>query len=503
VVFLLIIAGVNANTCFTVVNSPQGDKLYWKAISYDIILNDQFTDYLDKSTRISTPDLGPGYQYNIRVDKECFGDYLLSTSDNSGADSGSIFIQEETGDYKAVDAIDRFYTISRSDAPDNPNYRVKDITQKVFDSISYVNVPTITDSAYTDMKEGLCDPNLLVTEQLDRIIGNVWLALDHSVIPLGCTGFDNIAGCALDKGSGDTKAYATTIALLARECGIPARVVYGISEGTFDGIDIKFSELKKHYWIEYYDNAWRTLETAESGSTRPSSIETNCIDGIDNNNDGKKDCKDPDCASRSFCIGDYPTTTKFDNAESTDLEGLGNVFSVNYLKLGNNHGAIVWEDQGLDLRDLNLDSSVDIAENKLILTSAIPVLDTDSFGILNNIEESDPTVLKDGIVCDDCDIITYADNVITFAMTGSGIYSIKDEDELLVTEIITNSTNMTNNVSYLPEIPLSENPDTVTKVLDFVKEWFGKLMDASNLTKIIIIAGILIVVIFLKSRRRY
>ena len=43
-----------------------------------------------------------------------------------------------------------------------------------------------------------------------------------------------------------------------------------------------------------------------------------CQDGIDNNNNGQIDCKDPDCQGRAFCL----VETQCDDGISNDLDDL-------------------------------------------------------------------------------------------------------------------------------------------------------------------------------------
>lgn len=507
---VLMLASVSAETCFTVLNSPTTERTYWKAISYDLIKDNQFENYgwLDKTANINpNTGLGVGYQYNLRIDKACFGNYLLSNIDSTGVNSGSLYIEKYNDDvYSSNIAVNALYTISRKKSDLTSLHYVKDIKTGTINGINYIQKPQSlsTSTKYNQIKQGLCNSNYKITDQLYKIMDTVWSNIIYSDVQNSCSGYSNIVECALNNGKGDSAVYATSVALLARDCNIPTRIVYGISEGSFDGIDLQFQENKKHFWIEYYDDGWFTLDVTEEGTTSPDSIEINCLDGLDNDKDSKIDCKDENCAFVTFCQGAYPTTTNFYNSLSTDLSSLPNAYSINNLVLANTYGSIQWTNQALDLRNKNLDTSLTIIKNNVILTDVIPALNKPANVTIKGVSLVTPRVLNNGKVCENCRVISYSNNNVVFEVPGIGSYVVKDNStltslELTLTMAVNNETF--DNVSYLPAVPQSDSK---------FSQWIDKLMSAkttflnySTLTKVIIIGLVIIVIYYIFIRRRY
>lgn len=518
---VMLASMVSAETCFTVMNSPTSTKHYWSAITYDRIKDNELQgiNFLDRSNNLyNNPGLGIGYQYNIRVDNKCFDNYLISRYDATGANSGQLSIQKNNDDlYAATLNTNSLYTVSRKDITSQSTSLVGSVGNGVINNVDYLHMPDsfngINHPEYLVMKEGLCNDNLKITDQLYKITDKVWKNLDFAESVDCGTGYDNIVDCILDKGKGNSAHYSVLVTLLARDCGIPTRIVYGISEGSFDGIDIKLSADKKHFWIQYYDGIWYPMDITEDATTGPSKIEVNCIDSKDNDGDGYPDCSDQDCKAVTFCQGEYPTTFDFDNSYSTDISKLPNVYNIQDLLLGNIYGSVRWINQSIDLRNKDLDSALDISFSSIQLNSNIPGLIKPSIMTMKDLDYSEPVVLLNGNKCSSCKIISYEQGNLIFSAPGVGNYRVKENDTLSAAElensqdVTSSSSNLSNstNTSYLPALPESTTSSAgfLSKPKTWISNLWTKFKAYSTVKKIIIVAVIGTIVWFLFFRRRY
>lgn len=499
IMLVLLSSSVLAETCFTIVNTPMNERHYWKAITYDILQDG--SEYLEKTVDVtSNPGLGPGVQYNIRMDKNCFNNYLLSHLETTGMDSGTMFLQKNGDDYQTLTpTINALYTVSRQEQTGQSIHFVSDISTGIIDGINYLQMPSsFTVSGqhtdYNNLKQGLCNPNLRITEQLANIVDKVWDNLDYGTP--SCTSYVNIIDCALTTGKGDSSHYSTLATLLARDCGIPTRVVKGISEGLFNGINIEFNENKIHYWIEYYDTEWYTLDVTAGGGTLPTGLEINCGDSLDNDNDGKPDCWDEECTGTIYCQGEYPTTTDFDNSYSTNIDSLPNAYAINQLILGNEHGEVTWTDQNLDLRDTNLDSALKISFNKVEIISS--KLNKPCTIILKGLSFTDPAPLLNGQECTACEIEAYTPDGGWLGFTAPGIGTYSSEEASIVEDM--NETINITNETILPPLPTTETGTGLTKVKNKITSWWDTYWGWSTPIKIAIPIIIIALFLFIRSK---
>jgi hypothetical protein len=312
---LLFIPFAAADTCFTVLDSPTGDLHYWKAESFDTINDSKLSDWLEIKAKQNTVDgLADGTQYNLRIDKDCFSGYLISHNTLTGADSGYLNLINSGGSlYSSQAGKNDIYTFSVQDEITSIGY-LNSITTGTIDGTDYLQLPASLSSSsqFQSMKNNVCKQSVKISDQMYYIQASVWNKLSYGE-PACSTDFPNIIECSLNRGYGTDVHYATIITSLARSCGIPARVVYGISEGELIGSDIYLPESKMHYWVEYYDAGWHTLESANFGSSLPEKIETNCMDGKDNDADGYRDCIDPECLQTLFCTSSNSINQLFIN----------------------------------------------------------------------------------------------------------------------------------------------------------------------------------------------
>jgi hypothetical protein len=489
---LVLIGSVAAESCFTAVNVPQSNKMYWKAITYSEIVDAEFTDYLEREDVPSDLlTLGPGYQYQMRLEKDCFDGYLLSNLDVSGITSTQINLQQRDDDYYTTNFIEnKIYTVSLEERDDVSTKLVSQVTTGVVEGTDYLALPVSFSEPNKHpelqamLDAGLCNQNLKITAQLEDIRLAMWEKMTPTSTALTCSK-QNIVDCAIADGNADSELYAATGMVLARSCGVPVRIAHGVSEGTFDGVDIYYNENKIHYWLEFYDDGWYNFEVVESGAGVPSGIEFNCIDGVDNDNNGDADCDDFMCFQDRACEA-TASTSSFDNAQSTDLDSLPNLVSVNNLTLGNEHGSVSWINQGLDLRNVNIDSGVVISANSINVNGVVPALNAPATATIT--ATGDFQRLMKGVeTCTECELLS-SEVPIIFTIPGNGQYSAEFAEVVVVNETAT-----------VAEPPAAVTDEGVIKnTINKVKNAWNKLTNLGKGTVALLVLGIL----FLWWRRR-
>lgn len=425
IIMLLLVSTASAETCFTALNVPINQPHYWKAVTYDDLLDNHLVSYgwLVSNDDVSLSDgIGPGYQFQMRIDKNCFDGRLLSNIESTGAMSSDIVVQSKGVDYATNNpSANKIYTLSLQDDDSSSVKQVGDISTGVVDGVDYLQLPDSFSQASSHAafaaKKTLCDDSLLITEQLEVLKYDTWLELERVTTPISCSSA-NIIDCILDKGEGEDIHYATLVVAEARQCGIPSRVVKGISEGSFNGVDIKFDSEQVTYWLEFYDDGWKSYPLAESGAGVPSNIEQHCADNLDNDYDDLIDCWDTECDGSVACA-DWPSTKLY----GTDLFTLNNPANIPYLELVNDFGGVIFN-TSIDLRGVNVDQSLVITQNSLKLSD-------DAFNVpaqaqLGRLTLKEPlTILKDTNPCTDCNLVGYANGTAVFTIPGTGIYSLK------------------------------------------------------------------------------
>ena len=476
---LLLVGVATAQTCFTAINVPEGDKLYWKAITYTEIENNKINNYLNPHPDIiQNTALGSGQQYLIRIDKNCFNNYLLSHKDQTGITSNQINIQKRGLDYYTINTpAEQTYTISKTKPTTTSTRTVKQITTSTIGGINYKALPnTFNDlNNHPEIKKiidaGLCDADLKITQQLDKIKYEVWNQVTNNHAPTGCNS-ENIVDCVLAQRTGTPEQITALNMVLNRLCGVPTRIAHGISEAEFDGINLYFRENKKHYWLEYYDGAWYNKEVLPNTITSAPRVE-NCIDGKDNNNNGLIDCTDPQCSNNYACTS-WVITRNFKNTHSTDLTRLPNTLNINDLTLGNEHATITWKDQGLNLRGVNLDTAVIIDPERIQIRH--PELNKTATVKINKRINN---VYKDNELCTACRPINQ-----TFTIQGIGTYTYTQQT--------------TNNSTTQPVIT---NPTTnKDSIFTQIKDTYNKITTTGKI--IILITLILIIWMWRRRRKR-
>lgn len=139
--------------------------------------------------------------------------------------------------------------------------------------------------------------------------------------------------------------------------------------------------------------------------------------------------------NRTGCV--RPKLTKFNTkpAIEDDISALPNV------ELGiDNVGKIKFNQPVTLARDsaiLDLDTNVIIEQDKVeIKSSIVPELNKPATITLYNIDEKNPRILRDGVVCTEpqCKIESFTNGVLTFTVTGFSIYTIEETPEQPIVE---------------------------------------------------------------------
>jgi hypothetical protein len=489
IVALLMLSVVSAETCFTAINVPQNNNGYWKSVTYTGLRNGYYDNFLTTTTIPPViPVLAGGQQFTLRLENDCFNGNLLSNKDVTGMTSSQINLNKVYVDYQTPDFIaNKLYTLSLVTEDVVSTSLVKEVPTGYVDAIDYLALPDTfpyDDAAHTQIKamaEDVCDPDLKITTQMENIKLSLWSVLEPSSDSVSCSAM-NMVDCYLSKGRADSRGYAASAMVLGRLCGVPTRVAYGISEGDFDGVDISFDADKMHYWIEFYDDGWLEQEVTEGGSTLPSGVETNCINNVDDDDDGNIDCWDSDCSSKEICSS-WPSTTDFDNAFSTLLTTLPNAYSVNDLTLGNEFGSVTWTDQSLDIRGVDLDLAITITDEQIVVTNNVPVLANPDVGVLRDVANPDPKILLNGQPCPACVIDEVVNGAVTFSMNGVGNYTV--------------SPVVVVNESDVPVVVPKKETGFLKDPVDWVKTQWDKLTNVGKIVLIVVVAG----VVFLWWRR--
>lgn len=124
-----------------------------------------------------------------------------------------------------------------------------------------------------------------------------------------------------------------------------------------------------------------------------------------------------------------PKITKFDIKPITDDD----MRSVPNVELGKNNVAKIKFEQPVALaRDtavLDIDTNVIINPKSVeIKSSVVPELNKPATITLFNIDEKNPRILRDGIVCNEphCKIVSFVNGTLTFTVSGFSVYTIEE-----------------------------------------------------------------------------
>ena len=493
IVLLLVTIGVSAANCFTIINTPQNEKYYWKAITYDHLTDDTINPE-STSSITAAPMLGLGIQFNIQINQNCFANYLPIHEETTGITSNTLMIQQQIPDYKTtLNPSGQQYTISEQLTPIEPPTLMSNIATCTIEGKNYCQTPNtlLTNSpTYQSYQQGICNNAYTIKEQIDSIRYKIWQNIQPADI-INCVGYNNKIECDLKQGKATDQDYAIITTILARSCGIPTRIVYGISQGTYNGIDLVFQD-NKHYWIEYLNQGhWYTAET--NPSKGPTDKETDCQNNLDDDKDGTADCHDTDCNGELACEGTFPATTQYINQYSTVLTNMPNAYNIPEISLGDHYGSVTWKGH-IDLRNQNLDNTLIIQKNQITINNNIPALNIPNIINMREISYDAPTINRNGQPCTACVVTTLSvlTHSITFTTPGIGTYSLIG---------LSNQTNTT--------LPLPSNTVTTPtsvgfnykKVWDGIKNIWNKI-PLSDLGKIIAILVIIIIIWWWRRRQK-
>ncbi len=121
---------------------------------------------------------------------------------------------------------------------------------------------------------------LSVSEYSDAVTAYLWQNFDYSLRPDGQLGSgpenrDEVVSWLQSGSRGHCELFASAFVLLAREAGIPARLIVGFAGGSWNSVEDYFvlRHSDAHAWVEVYDasaRAWLRVDpTPRSGSSDP------------------------------------------------------------------------------------------------------------------------------------------------------------------------------------------------------------------------------------------
>ncbi len=131
--------------------------------------------------------------------------------------------------------------------------------------------------------------------------------------------------------------------------------------------------------------------------------------------------------NRSGCV--RPKLTKFTTKPVVEDD----ITAVQNVELGiNNVGKITFKEPVALTRDtavIDVDANVIIEQDKVeIKSSVVPELNKPATITLYNVDEKNPRILKDGVVCSEpqCKIESFTDGTLVFTVTGFSVYTIEE-----------------------------------------------------------------------------
>ncbi len=150
-------------------------------------------------------------------------------------------------------------------------------------------------------------------------------------------------------------------------------------------------------------------------------------DGISNDIDKCPNTKAHTPVNQKGCP--VPRLSKF---LSNDISSL-DLNSVSNLELKNSLGKVNFETGNYSLvkktgESLDIDSNLTISKGLVYLDSTnVPELNKPATITLYNITVAKPKIMRDGVVCDKCIIISYINNTLVFTVPGFSTYEVIDE----------------------------------------------------------------------------
>jgi sulfatase modifying factor 1 len=198
----------------------------------------------------------------------------------------------------------------------------------------------------------------------------------------------------------------------------------------------------------YKTKTWTQVNSnCQNGVQHPSSEIVACIyqapdddgDGVPNTEDI---CPNSPGVSNTNRLGcSMPSWSKFRDF-STDLSEKNLSSPISNFEIGNEKGRIKFLQPLILMNEgkpLEIDSYVNIDSGSISIdTNYLPELNAPATLIFNNIAVAKPVVLRDGALCTDCIINSYANNIISVNVSHFSVYEVVDESYLYTSTTQTN-----------------------------------------------------------------
>ncbi len=163
-------------------------------------------------------------------------------------------------------------------------------------------------------------------------------------------------------------------------------------------------------------------------------------DGVPNDGDKCPNTKDKVAVNKKGCP--LPRLTKF---HSNDISSL-DLNSISDIELRNSQGKVNFNSGNYSLikstgESLDIDSNLNISNRLVYLDSSnIPELNKPATITLYNITAAKPKIMRDGVACDKCTIVSYTNNTLVFTVPGFSTYEVIDE---LAPPVVSNQNQST------------------------------------------------------------
>ena len=320
----LLLVG-SAMACISILN-PAERLPYWKLHTYSLYNDMNNYPTLEGSWSIANKetkylnDFGSGLIYNLMVDVTCPDMHMLTHRGMTGGSSPFFTLTEKDGNVLADPIVTKLYSYSIYNYPLDMSGSQSQLNCLI-EGINYCQLPDSFQPANFQKKHywlyndwnAVCDKSLTIEQQLLKIKKKIWDNCALVSTSPACGNFESHVDCVWansnGKCAGTTNDYASLFAVMARRCGIPTRYVDGYGEmvSTQDGKYV-FNGGVRHAWVEVFwpnTKAWGEYEVTEDNQGFLN-IETQCLDGLDNDGDQQIDCADGDCARFTECTNPLP-----------------------------------------------------------------------------------------------------------------------------------------------------------------------------------------------------